>query len=183
TAEASAEFNDMQLEPLSFLGFVPNTLMMGLAAVVERPVSHGRLCITSADPMAWPGIESNFLAEEWDVQRMAEGVRIALRALQTAPLAEMVEGVRWPSPAAQENDEALASWCRRASGSGYHPCGTAPMGDEDDELAVCDQYGRVYGVEGLRIADASLMPNVPRANTNLPSIMIGERFGEWLRQG
>jgi choline dehydrogenase-like flavoprotein len=56
------------------------------------------------------------------------------------------------------------------------------MGPEADELAVCDQYGKVHGVTGLRLADASIMPNVPRANTNLPSIMIGERFGEWLRE-
>ena len=56
------------------------------------------------------------------------------------------------------------------------------MGEETDELAVCDQYGKVFGVGGLWIADASIMPNVPRANTNLPSIMIGERFGEWLRE-
>jgi choline dehydrogenase len=182
TAAGSSEFNDMQLEPLSFLGFVPNALMMGLAAVVERPVSCGRLLITSADPMAWPAIESNFLAEDWDVQRMREGIHIALEALRRGPLAAMVDEVRWPSPAARENDEALASWCRRASGSGYHPCGTAPMGPEADELAVCDQYGKVHGVTGVRLADASIMPNVPRANTNLPSIMIGERFGEWLRE-
>ncbi|HET9200679.1 MAG TPA: GMC family oxidoreductase N-terminal domain-containing protein [Dehalococcoidia bacterium] len=182
TAAGSAEFNDMQLEPLSFLGFVPSALMMGLAAVVERPVSCGRLLTTSADPLAWPAIESNFLAEQWDVERMREGIHVALRALETEPLAAIVEEVRWPSPAAQANDEALASWCRRASGSGYHPCGTAPMGEETDELAVCDQYGKVFGVGGLRIADASIMPNVPRANTNLPSIMIGERFGEWLRE-
>jgi choline dehydrogenase len=182
TAQGSDELNDMQLEPLSFLGFVPNTLMMGLAVVVERPVSCGRLRIISADPLDWPVIESNFLSEDWDVTRMVEGVQIALRALETPALGQLVDDIRWPSESSLASDEALASWCRRASGSGYHPCGTAPMGAEDDELAVCDQYGRVFGASGLRVADASIMPNVPRANTNLPSIMIGERFGEWLRE-
>ncbi|MCH8994910.1 MAG: choline dehydrogenase, partial [Chloroflexi bacterium] len=76
----------------------------------------------------------------------------------------------------------LREGARRASGSGYHPCGTAPMGAADDSAAVVDQYGRVFGVEGLFVADASIMPTIPRANTNIPTIMIGERFGEWLRE-
>ncbi|MEX2237666.1 MAG: GMC family oxidoreductase N-terminal domain-containing protein [Dehalococcoidia bacterium] len=183
TAAGSDQNNDMQIEPLSFLGFVPNTLLMGLAVVVERPVSHGHLEISSADPFAWPRITSNFLAEHWDIDRMVEGLRISLEAIDSEPLASMLQGIHWPSEEHLEDDEALGAWARRASGSGYHPCGTAPMGHEDDQLAVCDQYGRVYGVKGLQIADASIMPNVPSANTNLPSIMIGERFGEWLRAG
>jgi len=77
----------------------------------------------------------------------------------------------------------MRAWLRRACGSGYHPSGTAPMGAPDDEAAVCGQYGRVFGVEGLFLADASIMPSIPRANTNIPTIMIGERFGEWLRDG
>ncbi len=81
-----------------------------------------------------------------------------------------------------EDREKLRSWARRASGSGYHPCSTAPMGADDDEGAVVDQYGRVYGVDGLFVADASIMPSVPRANINIPTIMIGERFGEWFRE-
>ena len=56
------------------------------------------------------------------------------------------------------------------------------MGTEDDPSAVVDQHGRVFGVEGLHVADASIMPTIPRANINIPSIMIGERFGEWFRE-
>jgi choline dehydrogenase-like flavoprotein len=56
------------------------------------------------------------------------------------------------------------------------------MGTQDDADAVLDQYGRVFGIEGLYVADASIMPAVPRANTNIPTIMIGERFGEWFRE-
>ena len=67
------------------------------------------------------------------------------------------------------------------TGSGYHPCGTVPMGAAGDPLAATDAHGRVRGVTGLVVADASLMPTIPSANTNLASLMIGERFGEWLR--
>ena len=70
---------------------------------------------------------------------------------------------------------------RRFAGSGYHPCGTAKMGVESDPMAVVDQYGRCFAMDGLVVADASIMPMVPRANTNLTSIMIGEKVGEWLR--
>ena len=70
---------------------------------------------------------------------------------------------------------------RKLAGSGYHPCGTAKMGPVTDPLAVVDQFGRMHAIEGLAVADASIMPTVPRANTNLTSIMIGEMVGEWIR--
>jgi choline dehydrogenase len=70
---------------------------------------------------------------------------------------------------------------RRFAASGYHPCATLRMGPAGDPDAVVDQYGRAHMLEGLVVADASIMPTVPRANTNLTSIMIGEVVGEWLR--
>ena len=71
----------------------------------------------------------------------------------------------------------------KGSGSGFHPCGTVPMGTDDDPDAAVDARGRVRGVEGLYVADASIMPTIPTANINVPTLMIGERFGEWLRDG
>jgi len=67
--------------------------------------------------------------------------------------------------------------------SGYHPCGTVPMGADGDPDAATDGRGRVRGVDGLFVADASLMPTVPTSNIHLPTLMIGERFGEWLKEG
>ena len=81
----------------------------------------------------------------------------------------------WPSGRVLAKRADLEAWIYQASGSGYHPCGTVPLG------AATDDFGRVRGVEGLVVADASLMPTIPSSNTNLPSLMIGERFGEWLR--
>ena len=78
-------------------------------------------------------------------------------------------------------DEDIAALCRRFAGSGYHPCGTVKMGPASDALAVVNQYGQCHTVAQLVVADASIMPGVPRANTNLTCIMIGEKVGEWLR--
>ncbi|MBI4571621.1 MAG: GMC family oxidoreductase N-terminal domain-containing protein [Chloroflexi bacterium] len=183
TAAGSADANDMQLEPISFIqrldGGPPLT---GLAPVVEKTRGYGRLLFDSADPQAQPRIQSDFLRDGWDAGRMLEGLELALRIAATPPIAALTERIYRPRPEVACDREELRAWARRACGSGYHPCATAPMGAPGDPLAVVDQYGRVFGVEGLYVADASIMPSVPRANTNLPTIMIGERFGEWLRE-
>ena len=91
----------------------------------------------------------------------------------------MIDGVNFPDPARSESDDELRNLIRRFAGSGYHPCGTVKMGN--DVNSVVDQYGRMHKVDNLVVADASIMPFVPRANTNLTAIMIGEKIGEWLR--
>ena len=94
----------------------------------------------------------------------------------------MSDGVRRPNNAELADSAALETWIRRNSATGAHPSCTARMGPADDEFAVCDDLGFVHGVRNLRIADASMMPRVPSANTNIPTIMIGERIGEWARE-
>jgi choline dehydrogenase len=187
TAKGSQDFNDMQLEPLSYLQRQSyeeqRAVAFGLAPVVEKTRGHGRLVFTSADPHCQPLIQTDFLNDEWDVERMVEGVEIALRMTETPVLRELIEGMIWPREEVAADRALLRDWVRRACGSGYHPCGTAPMGAAGGPDAVVDQSGRVFGVEGLIVADASIMPTIPRANINIPTIMIGERFGEWLREG
>jgi choline dehydrogenase len=108
-------------------------------------------------------------------------MRDTLAFARTPPLADLTEQISFPDPARGEDETTLRALCRKLSASGYHPCGTAKMGPKEDPLAVVDQYGRSHGVDGLVVADASIMPSVPRANTNLTCIMIGEKVGEWLR--
>ena len=183
TAANSDSFNDMQLEPISFLQrFEAESLLVGLAPVVEKPRGHGRLRFESAGVYAQPIIESDFLNDDWDLERLVEGIEIALRFAQTPEIRAVTERIVRPRPEVMADRDKLAAWAKRSTGSGYHPCGTAPMGTEDDPSAVVDQHGRVFGVEGLHVADASIMPTIPRANINIPSIMIGERFGEWFRE-
>lgn len=185
TAKGSDELNDMQLEPISFIQRLEDDgpLLCGLAAVIEKPRGHGRLRFESAAPNAQPVIEPEFLKDDWDVERMVEGIELGLRMAETAEMREVCQLVVRPQHEVAIDREKLATWVKRRCGSGYHPSGTAPMGAGDDEDAVLDQYGRVYGVEGLFVADASIMPTIPRANTNIPTIMIGERFGEWFGEG
>ena len=87
----------------------------------------------------------------------------------------------WPSRRALTSREKVDGWIRKFCDSGYHPSGTAPMGPEEDPMSVCDGRGRVRGVRGLFVADASLMPTIPTSNTHLATLMIGERMGQWLR--
>ena len=97
--------------------------------------------------------------------------------------AHLAAGVKSPPAAALEDDEALAEWCKRVAGSGFHPSCTAKMAPADDPLGVVDQRLRLRGYDNLYVADASVMPKCPRANIHLTSIMIAERAGEWLREG
>jgi len=183
TAAGSDDFNDMQLEPISWLQRLGGEeALMGLAPVIEKPRGHGRLRVTSADPHAQPAIEPEFLVDDWDAERMVEGLQIALRMAELPEVASLSERIVYPRAEVACDREALRDWARRACGSGYHPSGTTPMGTSDDPGAVVDEHGRVFGVEGLFVADAGIMPAIPRANTNIPTIMIGERFGEWFRE-
>ena len=183
TAANSDSFNDMQLEPISFLqGFDAESLLVGLAPVVEKTRGHGRLRFHSADVNAQPIIESDFLNDDWDLERLVEGIEIALRFAQTPEIRAVTERIVRPRPEEMADRDKLAAWAKRSPGSGYHPCGRAPTGTEGDPTPVLEQHARALGVRGLHVADASIMPTIPRANINIPSIMIGERFGEWFRE-
>ena len=94
---------------------------------------------------------------------------------------EVMAEVTFPDPRRDLSDESVGDLALRLAASGYHPCGTVRLGPAGDSRSVVDQFGRCHAVEGLVVADASIMPTVPRANTNLTSIMIGEKVGEWVR--
>jgi choline dehydrogenase len=91
----------------------------------------------------------------------------------------------WPPARVVTKRARMQAWIGRICDSSYHPCGTVPMGADDasDEQAATDGRGRVRGVDGLWVADASLMPSIPSAHTNLTTLMMGERFGEWMKRG
>ena len=108
-------------------------------------------------------------------------MRDTLAFTRAGALADMVQQVTFPDLSRGSSAADLQELCRKFSGSGYHPCGTAKMGPSEDPMAVVDAMGRCHGVEQLVVADASIMPSVPRANTNLTCFMIGEQIGEWVR--
>ncbi|MGI8792163.1 MAG: GMC family oxidoreductase [Acidimicrobiales bacterium] len=180
TAPGSEHRNDLQIEPLTFAGrAAPGAALFGIAAVLEHTYGRGQVRLASADPSEGPLIEPHFGEDERDNSRLAACLLDTVRFLEAAPIADLVEEVHFPR-LPLTLDGAMAIVAKRA-GSGYHPCGTCRMGPEGDAGAVVDQYGRCHTVDGLVVADASIMPEVPRANTNLTAIMIGEMVGEWVR--
>lgn len=178
TAEGSDKRNDLQIEMISFGGRT-NEPIFAIAGVVEYQYGRGQLSFPSADPDALPVIENRFCEDDRDATRLASCFRDVLAFARTKPIADLIEIQRFPRGEPSPDD--MMGLVRRFAGSGYHPSGTAKMGPASDPMAVVNQYGQCHAVDGLVVADAAIMPFVPRANTNLTAIMIGERVGEWLR--
>ena len=140
-----------------------------------RPESKGHVHIRTADPRTPPAIAFNFLSSPTDAGITVRAVRIA-RAIMTAPaLAHFQMTEIGPGPARTTDDEIL-DWVKQVAETTYHPVGTCKMGV--DPMAVVDPQLRVHGIQGLRVADASIMPVLTSGNTNAPSIMIGEKAAD-----
>jgi choline dehydrogenase len=201
TAEGSDKRNDLQIEMIAFSGKKEKP-QFAIAGVLEYQHGRGEVALSSAAPNAPPVIHQRFCEDERDLSRLLSCYRDVLAFTRTKAVGDLIETVDFPRGGNPTNDE-IAGLIRRFAGSGYHPCGTAKMGVASDPMAVVDQYGRCFSMDGLAVADASIMPFVPRgrcfsmdglavadasimpfvprANTNLTSIMIGEKVGEWLR--
>lgn len=144
-----------------------------------RPRARGQLELASADPAAKPVMYPNFLQDPEDLSTLVRGLREARRIFSAAPLAAYSGGEIEPGTHAQSNVQLEAA-LRAQVGTAYHPVGTCKMGPDSDPLAVVDAQLRVYGIEGLRVADASIMPNIVGGNTSAPSTMIGERAADFI---
>jgi choline dehydrogenase len=182
TATGSDDRNDMQLEPLTFMHQVGGRMLSGIAACVFKSYSRGWLEFQSAEIDAQPRIFSNYLSDERDYGKLRDGLERAMEFCGTGAISAVTAGVRRPAAEELRDEGALETWIRRNVATGAHPSCTARMGSSDDAGAVADERGLVHGVRNLRIADASVMPVVPRANTNVPTMMVAERIGEWVRE-
>jgi choline dehydrogenase-like flavoprotein len=137
-----------------------------------RPESRGTISLRSADPADEPLIDPNYFAEPGDREKSLRSVRVIREILRQPAMAEYIAHERLPGDAVHSDEEILA-YARQYACCDYHPVGTCKMGV--DEMAVVDPELRLRGLEGLRIADSSIMPVLPSGNTNAPSIMIGEK--------
>ena len=146
----------------------------GITLVVHqlRPESTGSIHIASADPNAQPAIRFNFLSDSLDRDVLLGAMRTA-RRLMTAPAMKPLGCSEIAPGTATEMDDELLDWVKATAETAYHPVGTCKMGQ--DPMAVVDDRLCVRGLEGLRVADASIMPTLTSGNTNAPSIMIGEK--------
>ena len=145
-----------------------------------RPQSRGSVTLQSADPLAPPLIDPNFLAEQDDLDRMVRGFRLMRELLQQPALAGY-RGQELPVSAAAQTDDEIAQFIRNHGDTIYHPVGSCRMGNGPTD--VVDARLRVHGLQGLRVVDASIMPRIVGGNTNAPTIMIAEKAADMIRVG
>ena len=145
-----------------------------------RPASRGRVRLGGSDPGAAPRIVFNYMADARDRREMRDAVRLTREVIEQAPMDRFRDRPLSPA-AAVASDAELDAWVRRHGESAYHPSGTCRMGRADDPAAVVDGAGRVRGLAGLRVVDASIMPRITTGNLNAPTIMIAEKLADAIR--
>ena len=152
---------------------------MVIAPVLVSPQARGQVWLRSADPTDKPRLITNSLGPPDDLASMLAGMRLAREIAHRTPLEETIVKELKPG-AAELDDEQLAADLRRRLMLIYHPVGTCRMSDSDPN-AVVDSQLRVHGLEGVRVADASIMPIIPGGNTNAPTMMIAEKAADLIR--
>jgi len=184
---AGAGRNDMQLYPINPVD-VDDTARGrgGLRASVMQTFSKGKLRITTPDPTIDPEVEFGLLSDERDLVRLRDGARRLFALAQHPAIAAISEHV-WVDKSGRRiesvrDDAQIDAWLLAECLDYVHAGGTCRMGPPGDPRAVVDPEGRVYGAEGLRVVDASIMPEVPRANTHLTAVMLAEHLAERMRR-
>lgn len=192
TSPVSGDFNDLQYYMVNHfdLAHFPElqmlagaTEILGVMVVAQRPGSRGRITLRSTDPTDAPTIELNFLDDQNEMDILMDGVRTAWRLAHHPDILSLGQGFVVLRDAMIDNDDMVRQYVKTSLDSAYHPVGTVRMGPASNEDTVVDERGAVHGTESLYVCDSSIMPNTVRANTNLTSIMIGERTAAWLREG
>lgn len=161
------------------LSLVEKTHGLTVTTVVVKPKSRGEVRLRSANPADKPLVSPNLLKHPDDMATMIAGQRFFLRAFQTAPLDSRIKRLAIPDPE-RLDDAALGDHCRRFVKTNYHPASTARMGADGDPMAVLDARMRVRGIEGLRVADMSAVPDINAGNTNAPAMMLGDRCADFV---
>ena len=180
TAQGSTVLNDIQVQALTSgpLGHEADEIRVGCR--LEYPSGAGELSITAADPNVQPKLYYRFLEDASDRDRLREAVRECVQLFEDPSFAAVISRRIAPTPEELTSDKMLDRWIADNLSIAGHTCGTCKMGPEADAYAVVDQYCQVRGMDGLRVIDASVMPDIPRANTNATTIMIAERASEFL---
>ena len=158
-------------------------LGIGMVPHLNLALGSGRVSLSSADPHVQPDLDYNYLREPFDRQRLREGVHICLELAGRDEYRDIIGERVSPTNSDLQSDDALDEWLKRQVNTSHHISGTCKMGPDSDPLSVVDQHGRVRGIDGLRVADASVMPDCIRANTNVTTMVIGERITDFIKQG
>jgi choline dehydrogenase-like flavoprotein len=179
---------DMQVLCLEMLGTEPPLLGVArLMVAVMQPFSLGRVHLSSLDPEADPVIEFNMLSDQRDTIRLAAGMPRVLSLCRHSAISRVSEGIvldeTGTTPDRLADQPTLVDWLRANVANYVHATGTCRMGRADHPDTVVDPEGRVIGVEGVPVADASIIPVIPRANTHLTTVMVAERIAALMRTG
>jgi choline dehydrogenase len=181
TSPGSSYVNDIKIN-LHNYAHVPMEVASGSNGMisslcgVDLASSRGRLRLSSSSIADDPIVDYGLLGEPDDIVRMKYAVELMLELMRSDEMAPVVEELYSPV-----DESALEGWIRTVVSPAMHACGTCAMGPADSSESVVDQQGRVHGIEGLWVADASIIPEVPRANLNMTVMMLGERLSSFLR--
>jgi choline dehydrogenase len=183
-SEDAITSHDLHLFPHSIFSCSPeeseSRAQFALLVAVMKPQSRGRLRLRSCAPDAPPVIDLGYFTDPRDMPRMLKGMRVARQLVQTTAMSELALQELYPGTRMPETDANLEAAVLAEVESYHHPVGTCRMGPATDRMAVVNPQGKVHGVEGLWVVDASIMPIIPAANTNLPTIVVAERCAHWL---
>ncbi len=191
TASGSHLPNDMILYMASFMGerfgkggYGAERIGLGIIAVLNLALSAGSVTLASTDPHIQPVIDFNYFSDPFDLERMREALRICDELLSSQAFSQIVAERISPAPDFDiASDRELDAWLLREVSTAHHSSCTCRMGEADDPMAVVSQYGRVHGIESLRVADASIMPDCVRANTNATVLAMAERMADFIKKG
>ena len=183
TAEGSSMRNDVQVQPTTSYPESPEPPDIRFGCRIEYVYSEGLLTLDSADVTVQPHLDFRFLTDPRDIERYRDAVRRTVRIFDHPAFEGLLAERLSPSDADLADDESLDAWLRQNAGIAGHQSVTCKMGPASDPAAVVDQYCRVHGLAGLRVVDASVMPDIVRANTNATVIMMAERAADFIREG
>ncbi|OXU31834.1 hypothetical protein TSAR_008283 [Trichomalopsis sarcophagae] len=181
-AETSFQFSDFLFIPWAYYNVI------GVAAILLTPKSRGYIKLNTTDPVNGnPEIQMNYLSHPEDVKVLIEGLQFSTKLINTTALSKdelTANALDLPgcNESGLESDEYFECLIKKLMFPGYHAVGTCKMGPKSDKSAVVDPYLRVHGIKGLRVIDASIMPEIVRGNTNAPVIMIGEKGSDMIKK-
>ena len=187
TATGSDMRNDMKISMQSLAtvrldrgGNFTEPIGIRMLIVLDLALSSGELKLKSSDPYDHPEIFYNYFDHPFDRERSREGIRKAIDLSKNPSFANIIEERIEPLDSDLESDDTLDEWMMREATTGQHISATCKMGPTSDSMSVVDQFGKVHGVSNLRVVDASIMPDCIRANTNVTTMMIGERVADMI---
>ena len=190
TCQGSRWRNDMFIHPVScatqqgiYLLSDEQPIGISMVCALYLAESAGEVKLQSTNPHVQPHLDYNLLDTEFDKERMREAIRLCVEIGEQDAFAEIIDELVAPTAEDLENDATLTDYIMRRVSTSHHASGTCKMGPDSDEMAVLDQFGNVKGISNLKVADASNMPDCIRANTNITSMIIGERVAGFITQG